>query len=181
MALSKIKSGFSNVTTYSADSSSNTIPADADKLLFVIAGGGGGGAASFLASGGNGGDSTVVYNSVTYTANGGAGADAVDGSLNSSDVAPTHSVGTATGGLVINGGGSMGGGSGQTIASSYSATPIDGRNGGMVIVQVDVVASQTTYDVTVGAGGTAATTTYNSDTATGAVGAGGYVLVYDNG
>ena len=75
MALSKIRAGFSNVTTYSADSSSNTIPTNADKLLFVIAAGGGGGAASFAQAGGNGGNSTVVYNSVTYTATGGTGAD----------------------------------------------------------------------------------------------------------
>ena len=72
-------------------------------------------------------------------------------------------------------------GSGATISGSYSAQPRQGPHGGMVIVQVDVVAGQTTYDVTVGAGGTAGTTTYSSDTATGAAGAGGYVLVYDNG
>ena len=51
----------------------------------------------------------------------------------------------------------------------------------MVIVQVDVVAGQTTYDVTVGSGGTAGTGTYGGDNATGAAGAAGYVLVYDNG
>ena len=191
MALSKIQAGslasgavskgFSNITTYSANSSSNTIPTNADKLLFVIAGGGGGGSASFLAAGGNGGDSTVVYNSVTYTATGGQGALTVDGSTNYSDVARSHSAGTATGGLVITGGGSVGGGSGATIASGYSASPRQGPHGGMVVVQVDVVAGQTTYDVTVGAGGTAGTTTYGNDTATGAAGAGGYVLVYDNG
>ena len=181
MALSKIRAGFSNITTYSADSSSNTIPTNADKLLFVIAGAGGGGAATFMAAGGNGGNSTVVYNSVTYTANGGLGADTVDASLSSFDVAIAHSGASGTGGLAILGGGSVGGGSGQTIYGNYSATPLDGRNGGMLIVQVDVVAGQTTYDVTVGAGGTAATASYGTDTATGTVGAGGYVLVYDNG
>ena len=36
-------------------------------------------------------------------------------------------------------------------------------------------------DVTVGAGETAGTTTYGNNTATGAAGAGGYVLVYNNG
>ena len=86
--------------------------------MFVIAGGGGGGSASFLAAGGNGGDSTVVYNSVTYTATGGQGALTVDGSTSYSDVARSHSGGTATGGLVITGG-SVGGKSGATIASGY--------------------------------------------------------------
>ena len=181
MALSKIKAGFSNITTYSADSSSNTIPTNADKLLFIIAAGGGGGAASFAANGGDGGDSTVVYNSVTYTADGGTKADLADGSTSSTDVAPAHSGGTATGGLVIVGGGSTGGASGQTIAAGYSSSPIQGLHGGMVIVQVDVVAGQTTYDVTVGAGGTAGSGSYGGDSASGAVGAAGYVLVYDNG
>ena len=123
-----------------------------------------------MASGGNGGDSTVVYNSVTYTANGGTGADPADGSNNSFDVAPAHSGGSGTGGLAILGGGSMGGGSGQTIYGNYSCTPIDGRNGGMLIVQVAVVSGQTTYAVTVGSGGTAATATYGTDQATGTVG-----------
>ena len=122
----------------------------------------------------------MVYNSITYTANGGTAADAADGGF-SADTAPAHSGGTATGGLVITGGGSTGGASGQTIASNYSSSPIQGLHGGMVIVQVDVVSGQTTYDVTVGAGGTAGSGTYASDTATGAVGAAGYVLVYDNG
>ena len=124
-----VSKGFSNLTHYSANSASNTIPANADKLLFIIAGAGGGGAASFMAGGGNGGDSTVVYNSVTYTASGGVGADPTDGSTNSFDVAPAHSGGSGTGGLAILGGGSMGGGSGQTIYGNYSSTPIDGRNG----------------------------------------------------
>ena len=180
MALSKIRAGFSNVTTYSADSSSNTIPTNADKLLFVIAAGGGGGAASFAQAGGNGGNSTVVYNSVTYTATGGTGADIPDPGA-ADATAPAHSGGSASGGLVITGGGSTGGASGQTIAAGYSSSPIQGLHGGMVIVQVDVVSGQTTYDVTVGGGGTAGTGAYGSDNATGAVGAGGYVLVYDNG
>ena len=108
MALSKIRAGFSNVTTYSANSSSNTIPTNADKLLFVIAGGGGGGAASFLAAGGNGGDSTVVYNSVTYLPLAVKVRLLLMAQL-AIQSPRSHSGGTATGGLVITGGGSAGG------------------------------------------------------------------------
>ena len=74
-----------------------------------------------------------------------------------------------------------GGFSGQTIAANYACNPDAGVNSGMVIKQVDVVSGQTTYDVVIGAAGTGATTTYGTDTATGANGLTGYVLVYDNG
>ena len=192
MALIKVKtrgaeiaSGFGNLTTYNATSAGNTIPTGATKLLFMIVGGTGGGAASFNVNGGVGQDSSVTYNSVTYTATAGLPGYAADGSVATSgwaaDVAPLHQGGSGTGAFVITGGGLPGGFSGQTISNSYACNPDAGTNSGMVIKQVDVVSGQTTYDVVVGTGGAGATTTYNNDTATGANGLSGYVLVYDNG
>ena len=188
MALIKVKtrgaeiaSGFGNLTTYNATSAGNTIPTGATKLLFMIVGGTGGGSASFVANGNAGQDSSVTYNSVTYTASAGLGGESADGSTSTNDVAPAHQGGSGTGALVITGGGLPGGFSGQTIASNYACNPDAGTNSGQVIKQVDVVSGQTTYDVVVGTGGTGATGTYNTDTATGADGLTGYVLVYDNG
>ena len=188
MALIKVKSrgaeiagGFGNLTTYNATSAGNTIPTGATKLLFMIVGGTGGGGASFVGTGNDGQDSSVTYNSVTYTATGGLGGESANGSTSTSDVAPDHQGGSGSGALVITGGGLPGGFSGQTIASSYACNPDAGTNSGLVIKQVDVVSGQTTYDVVVGTGGTGASGTYNGDTATGADGLTGYVLVYDNG
>ena len=192
MALIKVKtrgaeiaSGFGNLTTYNATSAGNTIPTGATKLLFMIVGGTGGGSASFVANGNAGQDSSVTYNSVTYTASAGLGGFTADGSVATSGaaahVARSHQGGSGSGALVITGGGLPGGQSGQTISANYASNPDAGVHSGQVIKQVDVVAGQTTYDVVVGTGGTAGSGTYNSDTATGAPGLTGYVLVYDNG
>ena len=182
---SNIAAGFGNLTTYNATSAGNTIPTGATKLLFMIVGGTGGGASSFNSNGNVGGDSSGTYNSVTYTATAGLPGYAADGGVATSgaaaDVAPLHQGGSGTGALVITGGGLPGGFSGQTISNSYACNPDAGTNSGMVIKQVDVVSGQTTYDVVVGTGGTGVTGTYGGDTATGANGLTGYVLVYDNG
>ena len=182
---SNISAGFGNLTAYNATSAGNTIPTGATKLLFMIVGGTGGGAATFNASGNAGQDSSVTYNSVTYTASAGLGAYAADGSIGTSGVqayvAASHQGGSGSGAFVITGGGLPGGQSGQTVAASYACNPDAGVNSGMVIKQVDVVSGQTTYDVVVGTGGTGVQSTYNNDTCTGANGLTGYVLVYDNG
>lgn len=148
-----------------------TIPSGVTAFNVIVQGGGGG-------SGGAGGASTVTYNSVTYTGNGGAqgvnGAAVAGGTASGGDlnIKGQDGVGSAAtvagssmfghGGLAISGtditSNGTGCGSGGALSTNAGPTSLAGAAGGTCYKRIVVVGGQTTATYTVGAAGTGTAT-----------------------
>ena len=134
-----------------------TIPAGVTAFTIYVIGGGGG-------TGGTPADSTVTYNSITYTGSagsnattdtGGAGGSASGGDLNLAGQRGSPGVAIATesgsGGIAA-----MFGGYSYGNGSTGAAGDGGGGAGGCCVKRIDVVVGQTSATYTVGAGGTGA-------------------------
>lgn len=147
---------------YSGTAATWTIPAGVTAFNVIIQGGGGGDLTN------PGGASSVTYNSITYTANGGAqGAGNIGGAggttSGNGDENHNGQNGVTQTGFAIGGSSLLGlGAAVQTGAFATGGTGAGGANGtsgncggggGYIKVRLEVVPGQTTATYTVGAGG----------------------------